>query len=279
MHPRLLWSEIIAAAGILLNESGKSAPFAFELAVDGVAGFGSELLPMRIDASGIPPAQLTALRRTYDLARLVELAAIAIAGIGLHAAGGHEIKDVALRGSRADYLVDDANHLLEVAGRSRRSDFGAAWRERWERLSKTVPDGYYVCVSEFETPAGKLAFGFDEVRFMATTKAPVSDMLITVKSREVQRGMLAEMQGDAKAATRHFLAAAHLELVLANEYAETDAGELAVRSQISAASCFWRGGQKDQALSILDSLKRDHPDQTTSIQDILADLKRQNPAA
>lgn len=164
MHPRLLWSEIIAAAGVLLNESDRSAPVGFNLVVDDVPGFGSEHLPMRIDASGIPPAQMSALRRTYDMPRLVELAAIAIAGIGLHAAGGHEIKDVALRGSRADYLVDDANHLLEVAGRSHRSDFAAAWRERWDRLSTTASSGYYVCVLEFESPAGKLAFGSDEER-------------------------------------------------------------------------------------------------------------------
>ena len=31
---------------------------------------------------------------------------------------------------------------------------------------------------------------------MATVHASVSDMLVTVKSREVQRGMFAEMRGD-----------------------------------------------------------------------------------
>jgi hypothetical protein len=30
---------------------------------------------------------------------------------------------------------------------------------------------------------------------MAAAHAPVSDMLVTVKSRELQRGMLAEMRG------------------------------------------------------------------------------------
>jgi len=42
---------------------------------------------------------------------------------------------------------------------------------------------------------------------------PVSDLLVTVKSREMQRGMSAEMRGDPLTASRHFLAAAHLELV------------------------------------------------------------------
>ncbi len=55
---------------------------------------------------------------------------------------------------------------------------------------------------------------------MAMPSSPVSDMLVTVKSREVQRGMLAEMRGDRAAASRHLLAAAHLELVLADDYAQ-----------------------------------------------------------
>ena len=34
----------------------------------------------------------------------------------------------------------------------------------------------------------------------------IGNLLVTAKSREVQRGVLAEMRGDAKAATRHVLA-------------------------------------------------------------------------
>ena len=103
--------------------------------------------------------QIGKVRRTYESHRLIELAAIAIAGLGLFAAGGHQIRDVALRGSSADYLVDEENYLLEVSGRSRRSDFQAAWDARWNRLSERSGSGFIVCVSEFETPAGRLAFG------------------------------------------------------------------------------------------------------------------------
>jgi hypothetical protein len=162
MHPRLLWSDIVAATAAVLEERINTSPFALELTIEEVQGFGSEQLSLKIETQGVPAAHIASLRRTYDQPRLVELAAIAIAGIGLHLAGGHEIRDVALHGSGADYLVDDASHLLEVAGRSRRSDFGPAWRERWERLSKARPSGYYVCVSEFETPTGKLAFHSNE---------------------------------------------------------------------------------------------------------------------
>ena len=113
---------------------------------------------------------------------------------------------------------------------------------------------------------------------MSTVQAPVSDMLVTVKSREVQRGMLAEMRGDAGAASRHFLAAAHLEIVLSNEYAEAGERDLAIRSRVSAASCFWRGRQKDQAISIFNSLSQDYPDEAASFEAEADDLKRNCPA-
>ena len=68
------------------------------------------------------------------------------------------MRDVALRGSGADYLVDETNHLLEVAGRSRRSDFGVAWQQRSrQRLTmQRMVGGLHVCVLEFETPARSL---------------------------------------------------------------------------------------------------------------------------
>lgn len=101
---------------------------------------------------------MSRLQRTYESSRLVELAAIAIAGLGLYHGGGHEIIDIALRGSAADYLVGESNHLLEVTGRSRRSDFRVAWQQRWQRLTDRIGRGFYVCVAEFETPTGQLAF-------------------------------------------------------------------------------------------------------------------------
>jgi len=64
---------------------------------------------------------------------------------------------------------------------------------------------------------------------MATTSVMVSDMLMTVKSREVQRALFAEASGDREGARRHFLAAAHLEQVLAHDYDEAGEPELARR--------------------------------------------------
>jgi hypothetical protein len=158
MHPRLLWDEISAALLAVLNDGATQGPFPFELAVQDVPGFGGGVLRMALSDHGIPATHVARLRRTHEPGRLVELAGIAIAGVGLYHAGGHEIRDVALRGSAADYLVDEANHLLEIAGRSRRSDFGAAWQQRWQRLSDRIGGGFYVCVAEFETRTGQLAF-------------------------------------------------------------------------------------------------------------------------
>jgi hypothetical protein len=121
---------------------------------------------------------------------------------------------------------------------------------------------------EFETPAEE---------FMATAHVPVSDMLVTVKSRELQRGMLAEMRGDQTGAARHLLAAAHLELVLADDYAQADQWDLALRSRLSAASCFWRAGQSDQALELFEVMIQEHPMQEHEIREVIAALEHDYP--
>jgi len=113
---------------------------------------------------------------------------------------------------------------------------------------------------------------------MSSVHAPVSDMLITVKSREVQRGMLAEMGNRETEARRHFLAAAHLELVLAGDYEQAGGLELARRSRISAASCFWRGGDPDRAQTIFDGLIAEAPDRAAEIDEIVQDLDHNRPS-
>ena len=112
---------------------------------------------------------------------------------------------------------------------------------------------------------------------MSATSGAVSDMLVTVKSREVQRGMLAEMRGDRESSIHHFLAAAHLELVLASDYEEIGDPELALRSRLSAASCFWRAGQPERARSMIDQLSQSDPSRSTMIRKVLEDLEGSVP--
>jgi hypothetical protein len=113
---------------------------------------------------------------------------------------------------------------------------------------------------------------------MSTISGAVSDMLMTVKSREVQRGMLAEMRGDRPSASRHFLAAAHLELVLAADFEEIGDAELAVRSRLSAASCFWRAGDPLSARGLIETLLEAHPERAAIIREVIDDLVQNVPA-
>lgn len=117
MHPCLLWGEIAAATGAVFDQRGFSSPYQFPLDIENVPEFGSGRIVLQVSRTGISADDLARVRRTWEAPRLVELAAIAIAGLALFAAGGHQIRDIALRGSSADYLVDAESYLLEVAGR------------------------------------------------------------------------------------------------------------------------------------------------------------------
>lgn len=108
---------------------------------------------------------------------------------------------------------------------------------------------------------------------MSSVQSAVSDMLVTVKSREVQRGMMAAMGAQPDDARRHFLAAAHLELVLADDYETSGDTELSRRSRISAASCFWRAGDTGEAQTIFDELSQADPSRASEVQEVIDDLK------
>lgn len=117
MHPRLLWNHLGAAlVAVLAPESPRHATAVFELTTRDIPNHGSEQLEIVLEMNGVSGSRVEALRRTYEAPRLVELAAIAVTGLALYYAGGHEIRDVALRGTSADYLVDEPSHFLELAG-------------------------------------------------------------------------------------------------------------------------------------------------------------------
>jgi hypothetical protein len=158
MHPRLLWETISLAGAAVLAGASRRPPYAFVLQVEDIPGFGSGDLVLTIDPGPFSEDSILRLRRTFELARQVELAAIAVAGLALSLTGGHEICDVALRGSAADYLVGDDRYRLEIAGRSRRADLESAWQQKWDRLSQMIQQPGFVLVAEFETLTGRLGF-------------------------------------------------------------------------------------------------------------------------
>lgn len=158
MHPLLLWEPIIPATCHVFRQRGLEPPYRFLLAVEGVPGFGTEALELAIDPTGVSAEVMERCERTFEASRHIEFAGIAVAALGLHVAGGHELVDVARRGSAADYLVDATRHLLEIAGRSRRRDLDTAWEQKQPRLLERSERGCYLCVSEFETCTGRLVF-------------------------------------------------------------------------------------------------------------------------
>ena len=113
---------------------------------------------------------------------------------------------------------------------------------------------------------------------MSTAASSVSDMLVTVKAREIQRALFAEMSGDEATARLHFLAAAHLELVLARDYEAVGDAVAVYRSRLSAASCLWRGGEIENGRHVLYELLAQHPDRAAAIQQALAELTQDYPA-
>jgi hypothetical protein len=158
MHPRLLWESIITATAAMLESSGAAPPYPFRLSVQGVPEADDQEMEWVLDSTGVSSDEITRIRRTYESSRLVELAAIAIAGLALHCAGGHEINDLAVRGSAADYLVDETRHCLEIAGRTRRRDLDLAWEKKRSGLEDLGEKGYYLCIAEFESFTGRLGY-------------------------------------------------------------------------------------------------------------------------
>ena len=105
------------------------------------------------------------------------------------------------------------------------------------------------------------------------------DMLVTVKSREVQREITAAARGEMAEARKHFLAAAHLDRILADDYLSVNAAALSERALLSAASCFWRAGAVQESADIFAELKREFPGRVKDIEEVEAELAREFPPA
>ena len=158
LHPRLLWFDSIAAVGVVLGQLPGPTPYNLIIDIEGIPSFDDPTLTLTIDTSAIDPEHMARLTRTYEPSRLVEMAAIAIAAVAIFHVAHTEVRDMARRGSGADYFVGEAGMLLEVGGRSRRADAGAAWRQKWDRLTEQEVGRFFVFVVEFETPSGRLGF-------------------------------------------------------------------------------------------------------------------------
>src|SRR5438270_3244570 len=87
MHSLLLWQPVIPATCLVFRQRGLEPPFRFLLEVEDVPGFGTDVLELMIDPTGISTPVIERCQRTFEASRHIEFAAIAIAGLGLHLAG------------------------------------------------------------------------------------------------------------------------------------------------------------------------------------------------
>jgi hypothetical protein len=158
-HPQLFWDSIIAATAAVLDANTREEKTEFSILLENVPDFDDAEVHLLVDSKGTPVSEVARLERTYEASRLVELAAIAIAGLSLYHIGGHKICDLALRRTGADYLVDDCKYLLEVAGRTRRAEAAKAWQDRWTRLQRRAHCGFFLFVVEFESFTARFGFG------------------------------------------------------------------------------------------------------------------------
>ena|ERR1017187_6592750 len=112
---------------------------------------------------------------------------------------------------------------------------------------------------------------------MASAETQVNELLVIAKSREIQRAMFAEASRKPTRAAPHFLAAAHMELVLAEDYAAAGQERLAFRSRLSAASCLWKAGEVKRARALFNSFVKQYPAKAKIIKNTVAELEGKQP--
>jgi hypothetical protein len=147
-HPELRWNEAAIALAAVASRRNVFSEIVFSIEI---ARGASDLtsIDLTVELTKVSSSAVAAAKRTYDTSRLVEMAAVAIAGLTAYYGLGSELVEVSRRGSGADYLVSDGR-LLEVAGRSRRRDLDSAWRSKIARLVSLGVGPFAVCVAEFE---------------------------------------------------------------------------------------------------------------------------------
>jgi hypothetical protein len=109
---------------------------------------------------------------------------------------------------------------------------------------------------------------------MPSVGSPVKDVPSTAKSREIQRGMLAEMRGDKAAVEKHMLAAAQMELVLADDFRNAGKAKMAYRSLLSAASAFWRAGYPERARPVFAAMSQEFPEKAAVTNEAIQELEQ-----
>jgi ABC-type transport system involved in multi-copper enzyme maturation permease subunit len=144
--------------------------------------------------------------------------------------------------------------------------------DRWEMgLERDVPNERKL---EEKWQAPRFNDIREEAAVLTSEDSQSSQMLLAIKSHQIEEGASAETRGDKRMTVRHFLAAAHLELVLAEEYESRARYELAVETRKSAACCFWRAGDVAKARSLFEELRRGNRFLAREIDEVVRELER-----
>ena len=84
MHPNLLWEDIIAAAASVVPIPQREETCEFSVHVDSsISGLCGEL-SLLVQTRGVSARAISRVGQTYERARLVELSAIAVAGLAMY---------------------------------------------------------------------------------------------------------------------------------------------------------------------------------------------------
>jgi ABC-type transport system involved in multi-copper enzyme maturation permease subunit len=146
-------------------------------------------------------------------------------------------------------------------------------KERWEMGFDDAQPARANEDDQLDSEWGTPPLAEEPAAVSVSSASQISDMLVLVTSREVERGELAQTRGDTQNAIRHYLAAAHMCLVLAEEYADNAQFESALRSRKNAVSCFWRAGHTLQARLLLEELKQENQFLSQEIDGVVLDLQ------
>lgn len=169
LNPKAIWAAFFIPPAIALMESYRLKPFSWNISHENIISDCFEAvtgeLALEIDwmTETFPESQR--LFQTLQRESVVEYAAVATAFLVMTNLAGKNIVEVTLRGSKADYFLDERETLLEISGTESAEHLAARHTEKIRQLQANPfgKDGYvFVCC--FSNRKARLSFhAFDTV--------------------------------------------------------------------------------------------------------------------
>ncbi len=122
MHPLLLWQPIIPATCLVFRQRGIEPPFRFVLAVEDVPGFGTDVLELLIDPTGMSTPVIERCQRTGFLGAVVNSSVVwyhLLVFVGREDAMSPTMKDLGIDRLSTEQRVALALEIWESLGDAR----------------------------------------------------------------------------------------------------------------------------------------------------------------